>query len=173
MGLPDFPCIQGPSRGLDTRAEEGIGCRSDAEPFLSSGVNELLSALGVHTERFLAVDVFACFQDLQTDFDVCTRDGKIHYEFDLVICEQFIDGAGVGVIFLGLRLCRFYSEVSTGFDFQDVGSSRTLKIGTADGSAPNNSNVHVLYCLSDAWHFPLNPTYVMSGGVCNRTLCVN
>ena len=66
---------------------------------------------------FFAVDVFARFQDLQTDFDVRTRDGEVHDEFYLWICEQLIDGACVGVVFFGLCLCGFHAEVSTGFDF--------------------------------------------------------
>ena len=113
----DFPRVQCLPRGLDTRAEKGVGCRSDTELFYSGGVNELLSAFGIHTEGFFAVDVFARFQDLQTDFDVGSRDREVHDEFDLVICEQFIDGAYVGIVFFGLCLRRFHSKVSTGFDF--------------------------------------------------------
>ena len=60
--------------------------------------------------------MFAGFQHLQSDFHVRPRNSEINDEFDLGVCEEFVNGECLAAVSFCLRLGGFHPKISACLD---------------------------------------------------------
>ena len=93
-GSADGTVVQKLSALLDAGAQEGVGS-ADAHQALLPGQGHQLFCLGdIQGQRLFAVGVLSGFQNLLVDAVVCSGDGQVHHQLDLIHSQQLLHRAG-------------------------------------------------------------------------------
>ncbi|ENN84128.1 hypothetical protein RHSP_78414 [Rhizobium freirei PRF 81] len=155
---------------LVAAAEEGIGCRADAQALGGSGIRKPLAFGEIDAERLFRVGVFAGFQCLKTDGDMRLRDGQVDDDLDRGIGKQGGDIDRLQAEFGSFCLGELAIEVGHAFDVENGKGFHGGEIGAGNVPAADNADADLVHRLppddlsllswsSSAFHVGAEPLY--------------
>lgn len=139
-GFTDGTAIQERPGGLLAGAEEGIGGATHAQALLSGEGEDIFPILQGVGKGFLAVGVFARFQDPGVYFGVGGGNGEVDHHLNFRVGQQVLDRAKGNVEFLGTLPGSFLSDVGASGHLYSVIGSNSFEVGFADHTTTNDSD---------------------------------
>ena len=131
MGTPMSPWAIA-RRAVCLLAEHRVWCDAHQEPRGFGLFEECASARAVDADRLLRPHMLARCDRLTGDLRMGGRDGQIHDDLDVGMCQDVVAGAPLGDVVLRLCPCPFLVEVTQDHNPYVGETCQALQVGVAD-----------------------------------------
>ena len=137
----DHAIVDGFARRLPAATEEGIGGAAHADASRFCCLDDRLAIGKFHCQRFLAIGVFARFDDLQRDLRMRGWKGQVDDDIDVIARQQVVHAASGQPMFGGECPRPVFDDIGAGGDLDDIKGRAAANISRRDVARADDANV--------------------------------